>query len=450
MPTLATPSTASSIRSKLLLPVLLLGVFVMPISITGAAIALPEISQDLGNDPFTLQGVVNGFNIALTISTLMWGQLGNRIGLRRTFVVGLATVAAGAAASALATDLITLDIARIISGVGAAAIATGATSIISHAYSGARRAAAFSLLGTVVGIGLAAGPLISGLLVSFLGWRGIFGVIVALSALTLVATAFRVLPALAQQHEDSAPRRKLFDLAPLQSSRFLSIALVPVAASVAYVSVLTYAPVAFSAVYGQDAAAAGMFMLPLTLPVLVGPALAGLLITKTRVTAQSVLFTALLLLVLGDLMFLLFAPVLSPLLLIIPMVLLGFGWGLPLGLVDGEALASVRHRSAAAAAGILNFLRLGSEAVAVAAFGAAIAAILSVTLGDPTVAAEVSAGGEGHADAYADAFRMMMLACAIITAGIGLAVVMLSRRGAVISDHVQAGARTPESTAGEV
>jgi len=405
----------------------LLGIFVMPISITGAAIALPDISRELGSDATLLQGVVNGFNIALTISTLLWGQIGNRIGLRLTFVIGLATVAAGGLGSALAGDLLLLDVARVVTGIGAAAIATAGTSIISHAYDGKRRAHAFALLGTVVGIGLAAGPTLSGLLISALGWRGVFGVIAVVSAFVLAATAFGVLPALAASSTDEAPRRGLLDLSPLRSRRFLAVALVPVAASFAYVSVLTYAPIALSAVHGQDAATAGLFMLPLTLPVLVGPLLTGALITRTRITPHVVINVAIVLLITGDVLFLLFDPSLHPALLAIPMVLLGFGWGLPLGLVDGEALASVPARSSAAAAGVLNFLRLGSEAVAVAVFGAVIAALVSAQLGDPTLGAEVAAGGAGHADVYAAVFRVAMIGCAAVTAVIGVAVVLLRR-----------------------
>lgn len=412
---------------RLLLPVVLLGIFVMPISITGAAIALPDISRELGSDPATLQGVVNGFNIALTVSTLLWGQIGNRIGLRRTFVIGLATVVLGATGSAFADSLVLLDVARVVTGIGAAAIATGGTSIISHAYDGARRAHAFALLGTVVGIGLAAGPTLCGLLVTGLGWRGVFGVVAAVATLVLAAAALGSVPALSAAPAVGAPRRGRLDLSPLRSPRFLAVALVPVAASVAYVSVLTYAPIALSAVHGQDAAAAGLSMLPLTLPVLVGPLLTGLLVTRTSTSPHAVITTAVVLLVVGDVLFLLFDPTLSPVLLVIPMVLLGFGWGLPLGLVDGEALASVPAHSSAAAAGVLNFLRLGSEAVAVAVFGVVVTALVGSRLADPALGAEVAAGATGHGDVYAAVFRTIMIACAVVTAAIGVAVVLLRR-----------------------
>jgi MFS family permease len=414
-------TTERSSQSRLLLPVVFLGILVMPISITGAAIAL------LGSHPALLQGVVNAFNVSLTVSTLLWGQIGNRIGLRLTFVIGLGVVLVGALASAVTGSLVLLDLARVVTGLGAAAIATAGTSIISHAYDGKRRAHAFALLGTVVGIGLAAGPTLSGLLVTALGWRGVFGVIAAVAALVLAAAACGVMSALSASADDDAPRRGFLDLSPLRTPCFLAVALVPVAASFAYVSVLTYAPVALSAVHGQDAATAGLFMLPLTLPVLVGPLLAGSLVTRTRIAPHTIITVAIILLIAGDALFLVFDPSLEPELLVIPMILLGFGWGLPLGLVDGEALASVPARSSAAAAGVLNFLRLGSEALAVAAVGVAVAALVGAQLGDPALSADVAAGATGHEGVYAAAFRTAMVGSAIVTALIGIAVVILRR-----------------------
>ena len=65
---------------------------------------------------------------------------------------------------------------------------------------------------------------------------------------------------------------------------------------------------------------------------------------------------------------------------IAPMVLLGLGFGLPLGFVDAETLAAVPSERAGAASGVINLLRIGSEAVFVAAYAAILAAIVTTTL----------------------------------------------------------------------
>ncbi|QUX31451.1 hypothetical protein KGD83_13735 [Nocardiopsis akebiae] len=77
----------------------------IPDGFPGTAIALPDVSRELGSDPAKLRGVVNGFNLALTISTLFWRWTGDRVGLRRTVAVGLATVLLGGGWSALAGSL---------------------------------------------------------------------------------------------------------------------------------------------------------------------------------------------------------------------------------------------------------------------------------------------------------------------------------------------------------
>ncbi len=71
-----------------LTPVILLTMFVLPISIAGTAIALPDISRDLGDSPTALQWVVNGFNVSFALFTLVWGALSDRLGHKRTFMIG--------------------------------------------------------------------------------------------------------------------------------------------------------------------------------------------------------------------------------------------------------------------------------------------------------------------------------------------------------------------------
>ena len=84
--------------------------------------------------------------------------------------------------------------------------------------------------------------------------------------------------------------------------------------------------------------------------------------------------------------------------------------------------------NAAAAAGLLNFLRLGSETVAVAAFGATMSAILVTKLSDSGLAASVAAGATGHEEAYASAFHIAILATSVLTSLIALVVVTMGRK----------------------
>jgi MFS family permease len=98
-------------------PIVALGVVALPISITGSAFAIPDIADDLGSRSFLLQGVLNGFNFALGLTTIGWGVVSDRIG----------PVAA-------ASSLGVLDAGRVAAGVAGAAVLTGGSAILSNAF----------------------------------------------------------------------------------------------------------------------------------------------------------------------------------------------------------------------------------------------------------------------------------------------------------------------------
>ncbi|TQR23067.1 MFS transporter [Campylobacter sp. MIT 97-5078] len=68
---------------------ILLAVFVVPSSISGTAIALPFIAQELGNNVMALQWVVNAFNLFFASFTLIWGAMADRFGAKRCLLVGV-------------------------------------------------------------------------------------------------------------------------------------------------------------------------------------------------------------------------------------------------------------------------------------------------------------------------------------------------------------------------
>ncbi|MBO9704489.1 MAG: MFS transporter, partial [Arthrobacter sp.] len=167
-----TPMTTTPHRA--VLPVILLAQFVIPLSIAGTAVGLPSISVELGAEPVLLQGIVNGFNITFAVCTLLWGAVADRIGSGRAFSLGVLAVVLGSILSAASPSLLVLDIARVLAGVGSAAVITGATATIHSAFQGPARARSFAAFGMVNGLGLAAGPSLSGVLIGLLGWRAVF------------------------------------------------------------------------------------------------------------------------------------------------------------------------------------------------------------------------------------------------------------------------------------
>ncbi|NEB79273.1 MFS transporter, partial [Streptomyces sp. SID14478] len=103
-------------RRGLTLAAVLLAIFVVPMSISGTAVALPGIGTDLGASDTALQWVVNAFNVAFACCTLVWGSVADIVGRVRVFGAGAALFAVAATASALAGDALVLDAARALAG----------------------------------------------------------------------------------------------------------------------------------------------------------------------------------------------------------------------------------------------------------------------------------------------------------------------------------------------
>lgn len=428
-----TPST------RLLLPTVLGAQLVTPLAIAGTALTLPDVADDLGTTPFWLQGVVNGFNVAFALGTLLFGARVQRHGPLPVLLFGSVLAGLGALLSAVTWALPVLDLARLAAGLGSGAVIVGSSAMLSSSYAGAARTRAFAAFGTANGIGLAFGPSVSGLLVAVGGWRLVF----SLHALVLVA----VVAALSRLQDGRRPgseaggdpgaddagpdARRLLDLRPLRVPRFVALCLVPVAASFGFVTLLTYLPNALNAVSEVGPAHAGLLMLGGTVPVLVGPPLAASL--TTRVDGDVVLAVALLLLA-GGVASVVSLDVGHSATTVLPgLVAAGLGFGLTAGLVDGLALAALPARLAGAGAGLLNFFRIGSEALAVAAYAAVLSALVRKGVDGVALAEQVAAGGRGDPHAYAEALHVVVLASAGVVLVSGTGFVLLRRRRASVT-----------------
>ncbi|MGO3325636.1 MFS transporter [Gordonia sp. (in: high G+C Gram-positive bacteria)] len=418
----AATAEATPAPSRWTLPIVLIAQFVTPMTIAGTAIALPKISGSLGAQPTALQWVVNGFNVSFALGVLAWGSLSDRIGYRRTFAIGAALFAVGSIISSVSPALALLDAARVVAGVGAAAILVGASSMLSSAFEGSARTQAFALFGTINGLGLALGPTVSGLLVAGVGWRGVF--LVQATVLALTALGSRVLPG----RDITAPdgeRTPILQLSLLRNREFLAMCLVPVAGSIGFVTLLTYLPSALSGITSMSPGTAGLTMLAMTIPVLLAPtAVAKLMNTVRAVTVGSVVCASLGALLLGNAGLLLLSETRSIIWVIVPMFLVGLGFGLPIGLVDGHALAVVPAERAGTAAGLLNFFRIGSEALFVAAYAVLLSRIVRQHL-TGAAAEQTAAGQPGHPDTYQSAFGTTVLCLIGLLAAVTLAIVLV-------------------------
>ncbi|GAA1559389.1 MFS transporter [Kribbella hippodromi] len=475
-------AVVSRAASRRTLPVVLTGVALVAMSISGTAIALPSIGTDLETAGSALNWAVAGYNLAFAAMTLVAGAAADRAGRRRVFVIAAALFTGGFLATAFAPTIEVLDAARIVSGIGGAGVMAAGGALLASAYDGAALNRAFALMGTMAGVGIATGPTLVGGLVDLTGWRGSFGVFAGVAAIIagaatrlaesrderartdwigsglFVATLTAVMFALLEgpgygwghpmviagfgvgiagsvvfavaQRRSSAPV-----LAPelVGNRRFMAWCLATLTTSIGFLGVLVFLPTYLQAAAGHNPVTAGLVMLLLTAPVLVTPIFAAMLVNRGS-SPRFLIMIALILVVAGNVGLLVLRPENTTVLVAIPLLLIGIGMGASFGITDGQAMALVPARLVGTAAGFLNTLR-AAEALVIAGFSAALLGFLTSALQDSQHAADVAAGhlttanDPGRAveiDAFTSSWHRTQLGvgalCLLLTAAVALLV----------------------------
>src|SRR6202021_2155772 len=158
-----------------------------------ANVALPTIARDLHTDAAFSIWVVNGYQLAITISLLPLSSLGDIIGYRRIYIAGLALFTAASLACAMSQTLTALALARVLQGFGAAGIMSVNTALIRFIYPQSQLGRGIGINTVVVAISAAAGPTIASAILSVASWPWLFAVNVPIGIFA-VAIAARALP----------------------------------------------------------------------------------------------------------------------------------------------------------------------------------------------------------------------------------------------------------------
>ncbi len=154
--------------------------------------ALPVLRGDLHASLGSLEWTVNAYNLAFACLLLTGAALGDRFGRRRMFCVGLFTFTVASAASALAPTAHALIATRALQGVGAAIVTPLTLTLISDAFPAEKRGAAIGLWGGIVGLAVAAGPVVGGAVVSGIDWHWIFWLNVPIGLAVISTAAWRL------------------------------------------------------------------------------------------------------------------------------------------------------------------------------------------------------------------------------------------------------------------
>jgi EmrB/QacA subfamily drug resistance transporter len=154
-------------------------------------VALPTIGRDLNAKTSALQWTINGYQLALASLILLGGTLGDRLGRRRIFVIGVMLFSGASLLCALAPNVELLIAARVLQGIGGALLTPGSLAMIEASFRPADRPQAIGAWSGLTGVSTAIGPLLGGALISAFSWRAVFLINLPIGAL-VVALSSRV------------------------------------------------------------------------------------------------------------------------------------------------------------------------------------------------------------------------------------------------------------------
>jgi EmrB/QacA subfamily drug resistance transporter len=152
--------------------------FMVVLDVAIVNVALPTIKTDLDISQSALQWIVTAYSLSFGGFLLLGGRAADVFGRRRVFMIGMVIFTTGSLACALSNSGTALILFRAYQGLGAAIVSPATLAIISAAFrhGGSERNKAFGIWGAIAGSGAAAGVLLGGILVEYLGWPWIFAV----------------------------------------------------------------------------------------------------------------------------------------------------------------------------------------------------------------------------------------------------------------------------------
>lgn len=442
-------------RRMLVLAICCMSLLIVSLDNTVLNVALPSLQREFDASTSGLQWTIDAYTLVLASLLMLAGSTADRIGRRRVFKTGLVIFTLGSVLCSLAPDLSWLVVFRMVQAVGGSMLNPVAMSIITNTFTDPReRARAIGVWGAVVGLSMAAGPLVGGVLVDSVGWRSIFWinlpvglaallltwrfvpesrapkarrpdpvgqllVIVLFGSLTyaIIEAPYASLPAIAPfavlaltaflallRYE---PRRRepLIDLRFFRSAPFSGATVTAVSAFAALGGFLFLSTLYLQNVRGLSALDAGLWMLPMAVPTFLCAPLSGrligsrgprlpLLIAGGAMTASGLLFA-------------LFEAETSNVTLFIGYVLFGIGFGFVNAPITNTAVSGMPRAQAGVAAAVASTSRQLGQALGVAVVGAVLAA---------------GVGTSSYADAFVPAARpgwWILTGCALTVLLVG-------------------------------
>jgi EmrB/QacA subfamily drug resistance transporter len=409
-------------RRLLVLAICCMSLLIVSLDNTVLNVALPSIQRDLAATTSGLQWAIDAYTLVLAALLMLAGSTADRIGRKRVFMAGLVVFTLGSVLCSLAPGLPWLVAFRMVQAVGGSMLNPVAMSIITNTFTDPReRARAIGAWGAVVGISMAAGPLVGGLLVESVGWRAIFWinlpvglaallltlrcvpesraprarrpdpvgqvlVIVLFGALTyaiielpnagpgaVLPFAVVALAALAGLLRYEPRRREpLIDLRFFRSAPFSGATAIAVCGFASLGGFLFLSTLYLQNVRGLSALHAGLWMLPMAVPTFLCAPLSGRLVgargPRASLLVAGCAMTA------SGLLFALFEAETSDVTLFLGYALFGVGFGFVNAPITNTAVSGMPRAQAGVAAAVASTSRQLGSTLGVAVIGAVLAA----------------------------------------------------------------------------
>ncbi|MGW1047656.1 MFS transporter [Streptomyces sp. NPDC002521] len=409
-------------RRLLVLAICCMSLLIVSLDNTVLNVALPSMQRDLDSTTSGLQWTIDAYTLVLASLLMLAGSTADRIGRKKVFMAGLVVFSVGSLLCSIAPSLSLLVVFRMVQAIGGSMLNPVAMSIITNTFTDAReRARAIGVWGAVVGISMAAGPLVGGLLVQSVSWRSIFwmNLPVGLAALLLTlrfvpesrapkarrpdpvgqllvivlfgSMTYAIIEApesgaaavapfavialaalLALLHYEPRRAEPLIDLRFFRSAPFSGATVIAISAFAALGGFLFLSNLYLQNVRGLDALHAGLWMLPMAAPTFLCAPLSGrlvgsrgprlpLLVAGTAMTASGVLFAA-------------FGAETSNVTRFLGYVLFGVGFGFVNAPITNTAVSGMPRAQAGVAAAVASTSRQLGQTLGVAVVGAVLAA----------------------------------------------------------------------------
>jgi EmrB/QacA subfamily drug resistance transporter len=404
--------------------------FMMQLDANIVSVSLPSIAHSLHASFSGIEWVVSAYMLAFATLLMPAGALADRYGRKPLLILGLLVFTAASLACGLATNLATLVAARTLQGVGAALQLSAALATLSYAIQGPARGPAFAFWGSVVGLGIALGPVVGGVITQSFGWQWAFFVNIPI-AVPLLLLIVRHAPAsrdplatrldlpgvatfagflflttlalISANHEgwgsiailselgaavlllaafvlvELHQARPMLELRFFRNSTFLGGTIAQFGFAACLLTLLTYLPIYLQGALGYSSSRAGLMMLPMVVPVFFVPRLTTRHLAH-RFSGRTLLAAGLMLGALGLALLMLEVAKLRYDGLIAGLILCGMGAGLLNGETTKVAMSAIPAERSGMASGVSGSVRFMGIVLGVASLGAVLFARTSAVI----------------------------------------------------------------------